>query len=113
MTLLHWESAAKEIEVLCACTEKRRGLCGKKNDGFGSTGDGEDGQGKATTDGQNQGGNERREQTRDRAVRRRLVQHIDPTRSGIRCGSRRLHYAAVYQSENGAWSMRQVTWDAG
>ena len=30
----------------------------------------------------------RREQTQDRAVRRRLVEYIDPARSGIRCGRR-------------------------
>ena len=49
------------------CNEKRRGLSyGKNNYGFGSTGDEEEGQAKATTDGQNQGGQER-ERHRTRA----------------------------------------------
>ena len=92
--------------------EKCRGLRGKKGDGFGSTRDEVEEQAKATTDGRNQGGRERERRTpradggprrveatrpthrphakwdktpyKDRAVWRRLVQHIDPTPSGIR-----------------------------
>ena len=52
-------------------------VCGKKNDGLGSTGDEEVRQANVTMDGQNQG--VRREQTQDRAVWRRLVHYIDPT----------------------------------
>ena len=51
-----------------ACNEKRRGLRGKKIDGFRSTVNKEEGQAKATMNGQKHGGGIRQERTQDRAV---------------------------------------------
>ena len=57
------ESGGKEVDVVWACTEKRRGLCKKNSDDFGSIGDEEEGQAKTTMGGKNQGGRERERHT--------------------------------------------------
>ena len=90
-----WKVQEKRLRWFCwTCNEKRRGLCGKKNDGFGSrmrwgwgicqSNDGRTDETKEDMEDKDV----RREQTQDRAVWRRLVQQIDPTRSGIRFGRR-------------------------
>ena len=54
----------------------RRGLRGKKNDSFGSTGDEIEGQAKATTDGQNQG----RELMKEKGIRQELCAGLEVIR---------------------------------